>query len=234
MAAVVIKPTATVHTATLIFLHGLGDTGHGWASILQEVVPAYCKLVCPHAPSIPVTLNGGMRMPAWFDIRGLSPNAEQDEIGIERGRDMVEKLIAEETAAGLPVSRLVIGGFSMGGALALFSGLTSSKASPAGIVALSSWLPLHHKLLANPGLVLNRPAVFQAHGDSDQMVPHVMGDMTHKLMRQMGLSQAQFKSYPGLMHSSSDQEMADMKQFLEKLLPPVEAAAAASAGSGTS
>uniref|UniRef100_T1L506 palmitoyl-protein hydrolase n=1 Tax=Tetranychus urticae TaxID=32264 RepID=T1L506_TETUR len=121
------------HTATIIFLHGLGDTGHGWAETFAAIKPSYCKLICPTAPAQPVTLNAGMIMPSWFDLMTLTHNGPEDAEGIANKHN-------------IPAERILLGGFSQGGALSLHTGLRYSKPL-AGILAFSCWLPLHKDIL---------------------------------------------------------------------------------------
>ena len=141
---VVVAP-AGKHTASLIFLHGLGDTGHGWASTIASIRPPHVKVICPTASKMPVTLNSGFSMPSWFDLLSLDPAGKEDEAGIKAARDVVEFLIEEEVKAGLPSERIMIGGFSQGGALSLYTALQSSHRL-AGVAALSCWAPLHKQL----------------------------------------------------------------------------------------
>uniref|UniRef100_A0A8C4L3M9 palmitoyl-protein hydrolase n=1 Tax=Equus asinus asinus TaxID=83772 RepID=A0A8C4L3M9_EQUAS len=129
-------------TAAVIFLHGLGDTGHSWADALSTIRLPHVKYICPHAPRIPVTLNMKMVMPSWFDLMGLSPDAPEDEAGIKKAAENIKALIEHEMKNGIPANRIVLGGFSQGGALSLYTALTCPHPL-AGIVALSCWLPLH-------------------------------------------------------------------------------------------
>ncbi|XP_049807714.1 acyl-protein thioesterase 1 isoform X2 [Schistocerca nitens] len=191
---VIIAATAK-HTATVIFLHGLGDTG----------------------PTMPVTLNGGFRMPSWFDLRTLDANGPEDEEGIKRATELVHGMIEQEVKAGIPSNRIVLGGFSQGGALALYSALKFPKPL-AGVIALSCWLPLHKQFPA--AAVANKDIPYiQCHGDCDPIVPYKWGQMTASLLKQF-LRQIEFKTYRGMMHSSSDEEILDLKAFLEKVIPP--------------
>jgi predicted esterase len=210
-------------TATLIFLHGLGDTGHGWESILKTTVPKYFKVVCPTAPTQPVTLNSGMRMPSWFDIRGLSIDAEQDRAGITNAAESLQKLIENEVKNGVPEERIVIGCFSQGGAVALYHIITNSK-NPrlGGCVGLSTWFPLHKEVLSNPTMHRTRKDVpiFMGHGTADPLIPLAMGSMSHELLKGgLGLERSEFKSYSGVTHSSCDEELKDVRVFLEKAVP---------------
>ncbi|KAL5017451.1 hypothetical protein ScPMuIL_007040 [Solemya velum] len=144
MSSPVVAVSQAKHTATLIFLHGLGDTGHGWADSFRSLKLKNIRCVCPNAPYQPVTLNGGMKMPSWFDILGLKPESPEDEDGIKRASDTLKQLIAEEEKSGIPSNRIMVGGFSQGGAVALYTAFTLGKPL-AGVVALSSWMPLYRE-----------------------------------------------------------------------------------------
>uniref|UniRef100_A0A8C9BEP6 palmitoyl-protein hydrolase n=1 Tax=Phocoena sinus TaxID=42100 RepID=A0A8C9BEP6_PHOSS len=128
-------------TAAVIFLHGLGDTGHSCADALSTLRLPYVKYTCPHAPRTPATLNMKMAMPSWFDLMGLSPDAPEDKAGIKKAAESIKALIEYEMKNGIPANRIVLGGFSQGGALSLFTALTCPHPL-AGTVALCCWLPL--------------------------------------------------------------------------------------------
>nr|CUU97855.1 hypothetical transcript [Hymenolepis microstoma] len=210
-------------TATLIFLHGLGDNGAGWASILRNVVPPHCKVICPNAKEIPVTLNFGMVMPAWYDLFGLSPNARQDETGIIRAANELGKFVEAEKNANISPERIVVGGFSQGGSAAYYYALTNSEPRLGGLVALSSWLPLHSKFLSRTTAVsANRSLpVFQCHGLEDPVVPYELGELSSSIMKQFGFNDCSFNAYPKMGHFSSDKEMNDVKNFLSSRLPEI-------------
>jgi lysophospholipase-2 len=111
----VVLKASSRHTSTLIFLHGLGDTGHGWASALQAIKPPHLKVVCPTAPVQPVTLNNGFRMPSWYDIRALDEedySRREDAAGVDASSRQLEKWIDEEVTADVPREKILIGGFS--------------------------------------------------------------------------------------------------------------------------
>ncbi|KAL2766709.1 acyl-protein thioesterase 1 isoform 4 [Daubentonia madagascariensis] len=181
-----IVPAARKATAAVIFLHGLGDTG----------------------PVMPVTLNMNMAMPSWFDIIGLSPDSQEDEPGIKHAAESIKALIDQEVKNGIPSNRIILGGFSQGGALSLYIALTTQQ-KLAGVTALSCWLPLR--------------ASFQCHGDCDPLVPMMFGSLTvEKLKTLVNPANVTFKTYEGMMHSSCHQEMMDVKQFIDKLLPPID------------
>ena len=170
------------HTATLIFLHGLGDTGMGWAGALNSIKPDYLKVlvteavlwvgglnckvqvVCPTAPMLPVTLNGGMKMPAWYDIRSLeeSDPDREDMQGVDWAVELLHSLVAGEQ---LPSHRVMLGGFSQGGAVSLRAALTTTQ-TLAGCIALSCYLPGDSASYTNPAST----PVFQAGNQSKQQV----------------------------------------------------------------
>ncbi|CAK9802472.1 Acyl-protein thioesterase 2 [Anthophora quadrimaculata] len=204
-------------TATLIFFHGLGDTGHGWTSPMGAVRSPHIKVICPTAPTMPVTLNAGFRMPSWFDLRSMEPSGPEDEEGIRKAAEMVHSLIAEEVAAGISTRRIVLGGFSQGGALAIYSALTFPQPL-AGVIALSAWLPLHQKFPAEAIGNKNTP-LLQCHGDCDPIVPYRWGQLTAFILKRI-MTQTEFKTYKGMMHTSCPEEIADMKKFIDKVLPP--------------
>ncbi|XP_065570093.1 acyl-protein thioesterase 1-like isoform X1 [Artemia franciscana] len=200
----------------LIFLHGLGDTGHGWASTLAEIRPAYVKLICPTAPVMPVTLNAGFRMPSWFDLRSLSLTEPEDEAGIKSAAKNVHLLIEEEEKAGIPSNRIVLGGFSQGGALALYSAFEYKK-QLGGVVALSCWLPLR-QLFPIAALGNKETRILQCHGDSDPVVPLHWGQESYKMMKTFAPN-SNFKTYMGLSHSSSTEELSDIADFMKEIMP---------------
>lgn len=185
---------------------------------MHQIRAPHIKYVCPHSPIGPVTLNMGMRMPTWFDIKGLGANAEQDEAGIKAARSKVLQWLEEEIRNGIPSERIVLGGFSQGGALALYSAFTHNK-KLAGIIALSSWLPLHDQIPGENKENLDIP-IFQAHGDADPLVGFSLGQTSAQYMKSFN-SHHTFKTYHGMTHSACDQEIQDMKQFLQQRLPPL-------------
>jgi len=213
----VVVSASAKHTATLIFLHGLGDTGHGWATSIAAIRPPHVKVICPTANKMPVTLNSGFQMPSWFDLMSLNADGPEDEAGIKRAADLVDKLIAEEVKSGVPSERIMIGGFSQGGALAVYTALHTDH-KLAGVIGLSCWAPLHKDLPAGAKPTnLNIPYL-QAHGDCDPVVPYRWGQLTSTLLKGM-LPKHQFKTYKGMMHSTCEDEMQDVKKFIASSLP---------------
>ncbi|XP_015255350.1 PREDICTED: acyl-protein thioesterase 2 [Cyprinodon variegatus] len=215
------KETAAVsRNQTLLNIWGLEETGHGWAETLTGIRLPHVKFICPHAPRIPVTLNMKSMMPAWFDLMGLSPDAPEDESGIKRAAESIRAIIDHEARNGIPPHRIIIGGFSQGGALSLYTALTSHY-QLAGVLALSCWLPLHRSFPSASSGHKNLP-ILQCHGEMDMMIPVQFGAMTaEKLKYIVDPQMVTFKSYPGVNHSSCPQEMADVKEFIEKYLPRI-------------
>ncbi|XP_069931098.1 acyl-protein thioesterase 1 isoform X3 [Oryctolagus cuniculus] len=179
-----IVPAARKATAAVIFLHGLGDTG----------------------PVMPVTLNMNMAMPSWFDIIGLSPDSQEDEPGIKQAAENVKALIDQEVKNGIPSNRIILGGFSQGGALSLYTALTTQQ-KLAGVTALSCWLPLRASFPQGPISGANRDiSILQCHGDCDPLVPLMFGSLTvEKLKTLVNPANVTFKTYEGMMHSSCQQ-----------------------------
>lgn len=218
MSSPVILAATAKHTATLIFLHGLGDTGQGWASAMAAIRPPYVKVICPTAPTMPVTLNAGFRMPSWFDLRTLDASGPEDEEGIKQAATQIHGMIQNEIQSGISANRILVGGFSQGGALAVYSALTFPQ-KLAGVIALSCWLPLRKSF---PLLLKNAAdlPILQCHGDCDPVVPYKWGQMTASYLKTF-LTATEFRTFRGLAHASSDEELRDMKTFLEKNLPNV-------------
>jgi len=216
MSSPVVIAARVKHTSTLIFLHGLGDTGHGWASAIGALRPSHVKVVCPTAPTMSVTLNAGLKMPSWFDLKALDASGPEDEEGIKQACSLVHAMIDNEIKEGISPANILLGGFSQGGALALYSALCYPE-KLAGVVALSCWLPLRKSFPAAQKCPNDIP-VLQCHGDCDPIVPYKWGQMTTSLLKTL-LKSPEFKSYRGLMHTSSDEELQDVKEFVNKTLP---------------
>lgn len=207
-------------TAAVIFLHGLGDSGHGWADTLTTIQIPHVKFICPHASRIPVTLNMRMVMPAWFDLMGLCPDSPEDESGIKKAAENIKAIIEHEVKNGIPPHRIMLGGFSQGGALSLYTALTCQH-QLAGVVALSCWLPLHKTFPSASSGTKNLP-ILQCHGEKDFMIPVQFGAMTAEKLRSIVNPQLiTFKTYPGLLHSSCPEEMETVKEFIVKHLPRI-------------
>ncbi|KAI1626962.1 acyl-protein thioesterase 1 [Exophiala viscosa] len=224
-----IVPALKKHSATIIMAHGLGDSGAGWVSLAEswrrrgkfEDV----KFIFPNAPNIPITVNFGMSMPGWYDISDFSDlNQQQDESGIFRSRSTFTKLITDEVAAGIPSNRIILGGFSQGGAMSLFTGVTTPH-KLGGVFGLSCYLVLADKIkeLAKEASDANKDtAFFMGHGDADEVVKYRWGQRTAEMLKNELGHKVEFKTYKGLPHSADMQEIDDLEEFIKRCLPSYE------------
>lgn len=197
----------------VIWLHGLGADGHDFEPIVPELVrkdwPAI-RFVFPHAPVQPVTINGGMRMRSWYDILGFEPGTPQDETGIRASIKHVEALIAREKTRGIPAGRIVLAGFSQGGAIVLNAGLRHAERL-AGIVALSTYLPLAEKLALEATAVNRELPIFMAHGDFDPVIVPARAQDSRAQLEQAGY-RVQWRRYP-MQHAVCAQEIVDLASW---------------------
>ncbi len=198
----------------VIWLHGLGADGHDFEPIVPELVgpgwPAL-RFVFPHAPVRAVTINGGMRMRAWYDILGQEIANRQDEAGVRDSIRKVEKLIERETLRGVRDEHVFLAGFSQGGAIALATALRHPRRL-AGIVALSTYLPLADRTDAELHAANRGIPVFLAHGSVDPVVPQSLGQMTREWLKGHAYP-VDWHSYP-MPHSVSAEEIADLRAWL--------------------
>ena len=210
------------HSATFIGpMHGLGDTNMGWLDVAghlhMEFLP-HVKFVLPNAPTAPVTLNGGMQMPSWYDITSLDERAGQECEGIEASRSTVVSLIEQELAAGIPLSRIVVGGFSQGGALSLFTGL-QYPGTLAGVCVMSGYLPKDEAFEVTEAAKATPVAHF--HGIDDPVVKIEWARMSVERVRARGVSKYDLTEYPGLQHGVNPEAIADVAAWLKTVLPPL-------------
>jgi len=227
-----VNPRAA-HSATVIFIHGLGDSGHGWKPVADmfgaDSALSHVKWVLPHAPVAPVTGNMGMAMPTWFDILDFELKSTEDEVGMLRSVASINKLIDAEVNAGVPTNRIVLGGFSQGGALSLLTSLTSER-KLAGIVVLSGWLPLYQKMKMMATPVNTATPMFWGHGKDDPLIKFNLCVRSVDFLKQeLGIPAAEagapekgglaFHSYEDLPHSTNNEELRDLKDWLKRVLP---------------
>jgi len=211
----VVLKAAKKHTATLFFLHGLGDTGFGWAGALNTIKPDYLKVICPTAPTLPVTINGGAAMPAWYDIMSLDErdSEREDTEGVNSSVEFLHGMIeGESQLSGFSSDRIMIGGFSQGGAVALRAALTF-PGNLAGCVALSCYLPGPTTL---EQLELSGPldtSIFQAHGDMDQVVSYKRGQITAEVLQHL-VKDHKLVTYRNMGHEGTMEELNDIKDFI--------------------
>ena len=207
-------------TAAVIWLHGLGADGHDFAGLVPELDLSNCppiRFVFPHAPSMPVTVNGGYVMPAWYDILGPDLVSQQDASGIQSSERAIVALIAQEVARGIPAERIVLAGFSQGCAMALHTGLRLPQRL-AGIMALSGYLPLADRFTAERHPANAQTPVFMAHGTQDPVVVITRGEASRDALAALG-QPVEWHSYP-MPHSLHPREISDISAFLTRVLGP--------------
>ncbi|KAI8364413.1 Phospholipase/carboxylesterase/thioesterase [Blakeslea trispora] len=221
LTSVIISAKAK-QTATVFWCHGLGDSGAGWSFIGEELgrLFPYVKWVLPNAPVRPITLNGGFPMPGWFDLYSLDKSIleNEDEKGLLSSVASINSLIRQEVDNGIPPERIILGGFSQGSCLSLVGGLTSEY-KLAGVIGCSGWLGLSNKFAHMASEANKNTPVLMCHGDRDPVVRHEYGQESAEKLKSLGYN-VTFKSYPGLVHSANEQELADIAQFIKKVLPP--------------
>lgn len=205
-------------TATIIILHGLGADGNDFVPIAQELqldAVGPVRFIFPHAPVLPVTINGGYRMRAWYDILGTEHEGVQDEAGLRRSRELVESLLVREEERGMPAGRIVLAGFSQGCAMALLAGLRHGQRL-AGIAGLSGYLPLAQQTAAERSAANQATPIFLAHGSADEVVIPVRGEASRDALQALGYA-VEWHSYP-MGHTVSGAEVRDLNAWLLKAL----------------
>jgi phospholipase/carboxylesterase len=216
--AVEIETAARVD-ASVIWLHGLGADGHDFEPVVPELrLPGVLgvRFVFPHAPVRPVTLNMGMRMRAWYDIVQLGGGRE-DAGGIGASQALTEGLIARERERGIAPRRIVLAGFSQGGAIALQTGLRHAERL-AGVLALSTYLPLAGTLAAEASSANRDVPIFMAHGGFDDVIPIARAQQSRALLEALGYA-VSWREYP-MPHSVCAEEIADVAAWLVSRLAP--------------
>jgi phospholipase/carboxylesterase len=221
---VVLEPGAgVVANAAVIWLHGLGADGYDFVPIVPELkLPEGCapRFVFPHAPERPVTLNNGMRMRAWYDIVGLSGTAVEDEKGIRQSAALVEQIILREREAGVAAGRIVLAGFSQGGAIALHTALRHPEPL-AGVLALSAYLPLR-AAIDEASSANGRVPILMCHGVDDPILPIEAAERSRDLLRARGYA-VEWKPYP-MQHRVCAEEIADISAWLGAVIRASEPA----------
>jgi phospholipase/carboxylesterase len=205
-------------TGAIIWMHGLGADGHDFEPIVPELVrpgERALRFVFPNAPVRPVTLNGGYSMRAWYDILGLERGIAQDEVGIRGSHATVGSLIRRENERGIPTNRIVLAGFSQGGAMALFSG-TRYAEKLAGIMGLSCYMLLETSFAAERSPANQATPVFLGHGTQDPVVSITLGETTRRLLEGTGYA-VEWHQYM-MQHSVCPQEVGDIAAWLRRVL----------------
>ncbi|MGD9107757.1 MAG: carboxylesterase [Gammaproteobacteria bacterium] len=201
---------------TVIWLHGLGADGHDFAGIVPQLnlpdnLPI--KFIFPHAPLRPITINNGYVMRGWYDIKDLSNLANEDEAGIHDSAGKIVALIEREQQLGMPSDKIILAGFSQGGAMALYVGLRYPE-KLAGIIALSAYLPLHNLLPTEISKANCDLSIMMAHGTGDPLLPISFATASRDFLIKHGY-QVEWHDYP-MQHTVCAQEINDISQWLQK------------------
>ena len=227
--AVEINPVGKAR-ACIIWLHGLGADGHDFEVLIPQlglVDTLGVRVVLPHAPRLAVTINGGMVMPAWYDILAPDFSRGQDDAGIRRSEQQLRALIQREIDAGIPAGNILLAGFSQGGAIVLHTGLRYPQPL-AGILALSTYLPLAD-LLATEQVAANHSIpIMLAHGTQDPVVPLSLAENSRERLLQQGY-EVDWYSYP-MQHALCPEELGDIRNWLLQRLAPAAGQATACTG----
>jgi phospholipase/carboxylesterase len=209
--------TGPAPSATVIWMHGLGADGHDFEPLVPELSPpGAVRFVLPHAPMRPVTANAGYVMRAWYDVAVRQGVRVEDRDGVRASQRQIEALIAREASRGIPAGRLVVAGFSQGGAMALHTGLRQPEPI-AGIVALSCFLPLGDVLAAEAHPASRGVPIFMAHGTADDLIPIERGLRARDALAALGY-RVEWRQYR-MPHSVCDEEVGDVAAWLASVLP---------------
>lgn len=214
----VIQNAPGQHKATIIWLHGLGDSGHGFAPIAPELklpVELGVKFIFPHAPVRPVTINNGMEMRAWYDIKSMDMESRADLEGVKLSADAVADLIEQEIAAGTPADKIMLIGFSQGGVIALHLGTRFDK-SLAGIVALSTYMSAPQTLQTEKHSANQNIPILFCHGQQDEVVPLFLGRSAYQTLIENDYK-VQWKEYV-MQHNVCLPEIKDISKFIQQQL----------------
>jgi len=201
----------------VIWLHGLGADGNDFVPVVKELKlpPLGIRFVFPHAPMRPVTINGGFVMRAWYDIAYQELAFKEDERGLRESQKLIEELIVRENTRSIPSSRIVLAGFSQGGVLALQTGLRQSKLL-AGLMALSSYLPMSPMIEVERNAASNSVPIFMGHGITDNIVPLALGKMSRDTLIKLGY-EVDWHQYT-MPHSVCPEELADIGVWLKSVV----------------
>ncbi|MFT4647158.1 MAG: phospholipase/carboxylesterase [Glaciecola sp.] len=220
LECVVLEPK-TDATASVIWMHGLGASGHDFPPVVPELgLPKDhgIRFLFPHAPAIPVTVNGGMVMPAWYDILAMDFDRQVDEDGVRRSAEHIQALVEREIESGIAPGRIVLAGFSQGGAIALHLGLRYPQAL-AGVILLSTYMACDGDLDQERSQANAEVPIFQAHGTQDPMVLLGMGEAARDRMLGLGYK-VEWHTYP-MQHNVVQEEITAIGAWLGQRLPKI-------------
>ncbi len=214
--------TGPTPDAAIIWLHGLGADGHDFEPIVPELVARGTRawrFVFPNAPVRPVTWNNGMRMRAWYDIVSIGGGAVEDVAGFRQSEAHVRELIAREVSRSIPTTRIVLAGFSQGGAVSLYVA-PRLEYKLAGVMALSTYLPCENSFVEERAAANDSTPILVVHGQADPVVPMALGIKSRDFLRTHGYT-VEWHNYP-MPHSVCPAEIADIRRFLLRVLPIVQ------------
>jgi phospholipase/carboxylesterase len=203
----------------VIWLHGLGADGHDFEPIVPElrIDPGMnVRFIFPNAPMIPVTINQGHVMRAWYDIKAVNISAEPDSAGIQKSAKLIDQIIEQQIEVGIASERIVLAGFSQGGAIALQTGLRFGK-KLAGIMALSTYLPLADSVESEREACNQDISIFMAHGSVDPVIPIDLAYLSRGQLERLRYS-LEWQEYAGMPHSVSEKEINDIASWLESVI----------------
>ena len=201
--------------ASVIWMHGLGADGNDFVPVVKMLNLPNIRFILPHAPYRNITRNNGYEMRAWYDIYGLTPISREDNIGIGESQLQIQQLIAQEISRGIPSKRIVLAGFSQGGAIALHTALRYAQPL-AGVLALSTYLPLRENLAAEKNNANQQTPIFMAHGRDDAVITLETCLVSLRILQAQDYA-VDWHEY-AMEHSVCAQEIADIKQFLLTIL----------------
>ena len=211
---ITLEPQALA-TASIIWLHGLGADGHDFVPIAEELDLPQVRYIFPHAPVRPISLNNGYAMRGWYDIFGLGLDSQQDEAGIRAMQAEIETLVQDEIARGIQAERIVLAGFSQGGAMALQTALRYPH-QLACVLALSTYLPLKQTLATEKHAANQATPILMAHGTDDSVILPATAAISRDVLRDNGYA-LEWHTYD-MPHSVCAEEIDDIRQFLQRVL----------------
>lgn len=210
--------TASDPSASVIWMHGLGADGSDFVPIVKELDLAGCpgiRFVFPHAPAIPVTINRGYVMRAWYDVLNTDFVRREDETGLRASQAAIERLIEREKSRGIAANRIVLAGFSQGCAMTLQTGLRHPE-KLAGLLCLSGYLPLHTTFAVERHAANHGTPIFMAHGKEDQVIPIERAEQSRDLLQSLGYA-VEWHAYR-MPHSVCREEIDDIGAWLKRIL----------------
>lgn len=202
----------------IIWMHGLGADANDFVPIVKELDLRGCpgiRFVFPNAPTMPVTINGGYVMRAWYDILGTDIAKREDETGLRESQELINQLIAREVARGIPTERILLAGFSQGCAMTLQTGLRYPQ-KLAGLLCLSGYVPLSDKLAAERHAANQATPIFLVHGRADPVIPIQRAEQSRDLLKSLAY-QVEWHEYM-MQHSVCEEEITDISLWLKKVL----------------